>query len=197
MVRRGDQEGAGFLSNPVRGGNNDIPAPNQQREVKCLYKTSQNPDAHANSAKWERTMKIREIMTETVELVDPDTALCDAAQRMRDVSIGFLPVGVDDRLVGTLTDRDITVRAVADGLDPKVARVREAMSRTLIYCFEDQDTSEAATLMAENKVRRLPVLNSAKRLVGVISIGDLAVRTGDDDVVGQTVQDISGASANS
>jgi CBS domain-containing protein len=142
-------------------------------------------------------MKIREIMTETVELVDPDTALCDAAQRMRDVSIGFLPVGVDDRLVGTLTDRDITVRAVADGLDPKVARVREAMSRTLIYCFEDQDTSEAATLMAENKVRRLPVLNSAKRLVGVVSIDDLAATTGDDDVIGQTVQDISGASANS
>jgi CBS domain-containing protein len=142
-------------------------------------------------------MKIREIMTETVELVDPDTKLCDAAQRMRDVSIGFLPVGVDDRLVGTLTDRDITVRAVADGLDPKVARVREAMSRTLIYCFEDQDTSEAATLMAENKVRRLPVLNSAKRLVGVVSIDDLAATTGDDDVIGQTVQDISGASANS
>jgi CBS domain-containing protein len=142
-------------------------------------------------------MKIREVMTEMVELVDPDTVLHDAAQRMRDVGIGFLPVGVDDRLVGTLTDRDITVRAVADGLDPKVARVREAMSRTLVYCFEDQETSEAATLMAGNKVRRLPVLNSAKRLVGVISIGDLAVRTGDDDVVGQTVQDISGASANS
>jgi CBS domain-containing protein len=142
-------------------------------------------------------MKIREVMTEMVELVDPDTVLHDAAQRMRDVGIGFLPVGVDDRLVGTLTDRDITVRAVADGLDPKVARVREAMSRTLVYCFEDQETSEAATLMAGNKVRRLPVLNSAKRLVGVISIGDLAVRTGDDDVVGQTVQDTSGASANS
>jgi CBS domain-containing protein len=142
-------------------------------------------------------MKIREVMTEMVELVDPDTVLHDAAQRMRDVGIGLLPVGVDDRLVGTLTDRDITVRAVADGLDPKVARVREAMSRTLVYCSEDQETSEAATLMAGNKVRRLPVLNSAKRLVGVISIGDLAVRTGDDDVVGQTVQDISGASANS
>jgi CBS domain-containing protein len=129
-------------------------------------------------------MKIREVMTEMVDLVDPDTALRDAAQRMRDVGIGFLPVGVDDRLVGTLTDRDITVRAVADGLDPKVARVREAMSRTLVYCFEDQDTGTAATLMAENKIRRLPVLNSAKRLVGVVSIGDLAARTGDDDVVG-------------
>jgi CBS domain-containing protein len=142
-------------------------------------------------------MKVREIMTEAVELVDPDTVLRDAAQQMRDANTGFLPVGVDDRLVGTITDRDIAVRAVADGLDPKVARVREAMSKTLVYCFEEQDTSEAATLMAGNKVRRLPVLNSAKRLVGVVSIGDLASRTDDDDVVGQTVQDISSASANS
>ena len=142
-------------------------------------------------------MKIREIMTEAVELVDPDTVLRDAARQMREAGTGFLPVGVDDRLVGTLTDRDITVRAVAAGLDPTVARVREAMSKTLVYCFEDQDTSEAATLMAENKVRRLPVLNTAKRLVGVISLGDLAAGTGDDDVVGQTVQDISGAPANS
>jgi len=141
-------------------------------------------------------MKIREVMTEMVELVDPDTVLRDAAQQMREADIGFLPVGVDDRLVGTLTDRDIAVRAVANGLDPKVARVREAMSNTLVYCFEDQDTSEAAALMAENKVRRLPVLNSAKRLVGVVSIGDLAATTGDDDVVGQTMQDISGASPN-
>jgi CBS domain-containing protein len=141
-------------------------------------------------------MKIREVMTETVELVDPDTVLRDAARQMREAGTGFLPVGVDDRLVGTVTDRDITVRAVAQGLDPKVARVREAMSKTLVYCFEEQDTSEAATLMAENKVRRLPVLNSAKRLVGVISLGDLAAGTGDDDVVGQTIQDISGAPAN-
>ena len=141
-------------------------------------------------------MKIREVMTEMVELVDPDTVLRDAAQQMREVGIGFLPVGVDDRLVGTLTDRDITVRAVADGLDPKVARVREAMSKDLVYCFEDQDTSEAASLMAENKVRRLPVLNSAKRLVGVVSVGDLAARAGEGAVIGQTLQDISGAPAN-
>ena len=142
-------------------------------------------------------MKIREVMTEMVDLVDPDTVLRDAAQQMREANIGFLPVGVDDRLVGTLTDRDIAIRAVAEGLDPKVARVREAMSNTLVYCFEDQDTSEAATLMGENKVRRLPVLNSAKRLVGVVSIGDLAAKIGDHDVVGRTVQGISEAPTNS
>lgn len=115
---------------------------------------------------------------------------------MRDVDTGFLPVGQDDRLVGTLTDRDITIRAVAEGHDPKVVRVREAMSENLVYCMEDQDSSEAAELMAENDIRRLPVLNSDKRLVGIVSLGDLAARTNDDDVVGQTVQDISSAPSN-
>ncbi|UEM22737.1 CBS domain-containing protein [Skermanella mucosa] len=141
-------------------------------------------------------MKIRDIMTTEVELVHPDTLLRDAAQKMRDVDTGFLPVGEDDRLVGTLTDRDITVRAVAEGHDPKVTRVREAMSDKLVYCMEDQDSSEAAELMAENDIRRLPVLNSDKRLVGVVSLGDLAARTNDDDVVGQTVQDISSSPSN-
>ena len=141
-------------------------------------------------------MKIRDIMTTEVELVHPDTLLRDAAQKMRDVDTGFLPVGEDDRLVGTLTDRDITVRAVAEGHDPKVTRVREAMSDKLVYCMEDQDSSQAAELMAENDIRRLPVLNSDKRLVGVVSLGDLAARTNDDDVVGQTVQDISSSPSN-
>ena len=141
-------------------------------------------------------MKIRDIMTTEVELVHPDTLLRDAAQKMRDVDTGFLPVGQDDRLVGTLTDRDITIRAVAEGHDPKVTRVREAMSDKLVYCMEDQDSSEAAELMAENDVRRLPVLNSDKRLVGIISLGDLAARTNDDDVVGQTIQDISSSPSN-
>jgi CBS domain-containing protein len=144
----------------------------------------------------EKTMKIRDLMTTDVELVHPDTLLRDAARKMRDANTGFLPVGQDDRLVGTLTDRDITIRAVAEGHDPKVARVREAMADGLIYCFEDQDSSEAAELMAENEVRRLPVLNSDKRLVGIVSLGDLAARTGDDDIVGQTVQDISSSPPN-
>jgi CBS domain-containing protein len=139
----------------------------------------------------EMTMKIRDIMTKDIELVHPDTLLRDAAQKMREADTGFLPVGEDDRLVGTLTDRDITIRSVAEGHDPKVTRVREAMGDELVYCFEDQETSEAAELMAENDIRRLPVLSSDKRLVGVVSLGDLAAKTGDDDIVGQTVQDIS------
>jgi len=136
-------------------------------------------------------MKIRDIMTSDVETVSPDTPLRDAAQRMRDTDTGFLPVGENDQLVGTLTDRDITIRAVAEGQDPNSAKVRDAMSENLVYCFDDQDSSEAAELMAEKQIRRLPIVNRDKRLVGVVSLGDLATRTGDDDVVGQTVEDIS------
>lgn len=136
-------------------------------------------------------MKIREIMTKQVETVSPDTPLKEAARMMRDADIGFLPVGENDRLVGTLTDRDIAVRAVADGKDPNSARVRDAMSPGTAFVFEDQDSSEAATIMSEKQIRRLPVMNRDKRLVGVVAIGDLATRTTDDDVVGQTVEDLS------
>lgn len=136
-------------------------------------------------------MKIREIMTKEVEVVHPDTTLKDAARMMRDADTGFLPVGQDDRLVGTLTDRDIAIRAAAEGKDPGSTSVREAMSEDLVYCFEDQETADAAQVMSERKIRRLPVLNRDKRLVGVVSVGDLATRTGDDDIVGQTVEDVS------
>jgi CBS domain-containing protein len=136
-------------------------------------------------------MKIRDVMTRSVELVNPDTSLQEAARKMRETDTGFLPVGENDRLVGTLTDRDITIRVVAEGRDPKSAKVRDAMSDELVYVFEDAETAEAADLMAQRQIRRLPVLNQDKRLVGVVSLGDLATRTPDDDVVGQTVQDVS------
>ncbi|HEY0835534.1 MAG TPA: CBS domain-containing protein [Azospirillum sp.] len=136
-------------------------------------------------------MKIRDIMTKQVEIVTPDTSLKDAARMMRDADIGFLPVGENDRLVGTLTDRDIAVRAVADGKDPSSAKVRDAMSPHIDYVFDDQDTSEAAQIMSSKQIRRLPVMSREKRLVGVLAMGDLATKAHDDDMVGQTVQDIS------
>jgi CBS domain-containing protein len=136
-------------------------------------------------------MKVSEIMTGDVEVVSPDSPLVEAARRMRDLDTGFLPVGKDDRLVGTLTDRDIAIRAVAEGKDIARAKVRDAMSDRIAYVFEDQDTAEAAQVMAERKVRRLAVLNRDKRLVGIVSQGDLAVRTPDDDLIGQTVEEIS------
>jgi CBS domain-containing protein len=119
-------------------------------------------------------MKISECMSKQVELTSPDTTVSEAARLMRDGDFGFLPVGENDRLVGMITDRDITVRAVAEGKDPRNMLVREVMSTDVFYCYEDQDTSEVAKNMGQNRVRRLPVLSRQKRMVGIISLTDIA-----------------------
>jgi CBS domain-containing protein len=136
-------------------------------------------------------MQVKEVMTRGAECVRPDDTLQQAARKMRDLDVGPLPVCDNDRLAGMLTDRDITVRAVAEGRDPKSAKVRDAMSEGVCYCFEDDDVSDAARLMKEKQVRRLVVLNSDKRLVGIVSLGDLAVETGDQKLAGQTLERVS------
>jgi CBS domain-containing protein len=136
-------------------------------------------------------MEIREVMTTEVRLVDPNTTLRDAAQMMRDGDFGLLPIGENDRLIGTITDRDITVRAVAAGKDPNRTAVRDAMSEGITWCFEDQSCAEAAALMGEKQIRRLPVLNREKRLVGIVALGDLAVEHGADDEAGDALSEIS------
>jgi CBS domain-containing protein len=131
-------------------------------------------------------------MTSEVECTQPSATIREAAQRMRDLDVGILPVcGENDRLAGMITDRDIAIRAVAGGFDPVKATVRDVMTPNVIYCFEDQDISEAAQLMQENQVRRLVVLNDEKRLVGVLSLGDLAVDVGDDELAGHTLEAVS------
>jgi CBS domain-containing protein len=120
-------------------------------------------------------MNVQDIMTPTVDLTDPNTTIREAAQRMRDDDVGSLPVGENDRLVGMVTDRDIAVRGVAAGKTPDDCHVREVMSEGIYYCFEDEDAQRAADVMAEHRVRRLPVLNRDKRLVGVVAIADLAL----------------------
>lgn len=119
-------------------------------------------------------MQIKDVMTEVVDLVDPETRIADAARKMRDNDIGALPVGEGDQLVGLLTDRDIVVRAIAEGKDPDSFTVREAMSKRVLYCFDDQSTDEVATNMGMEQVRRLPVVDREKRLVGIVSLGDLS-----------------------
>lgn len=119
-------------------------------------------------------MKIRELMSHDVELVDPNSTIRDAALKMRAEDIGALPVGENDRLIGMITDRDIVTRCTAEDHNPGKCRVRDAMSKKICYCFEDDDLDAAAHIMAEHQVRRLPVLNSSKRLVGMISLGDLS-----------------------
>ena len=120
-------------------------------------------------------MQVNEIMTREVQLVSPEDSLQTAAQVMAVYDFGMVPVGQDDRLVGMLTDRDITTRAVARGLNPAQCRVGEVMSPEVIYVFDDESLEDAARNMSELQIRRLPVLNRDKRLVGIVSLGDLAV----------------------
>ena len=136
-------------------------------------------------------MKLSEIMTRDVEILQPDDTLSSAAQKMRDRDIGFLPVCDGDSLMGVLSDRDIAIRALADSLDINVMLGRDLMTTPAIYCFDDQDVTEAAKVMGENQIRRLVILSREnERVVGVISLGDL-VRKGITDLSGQVLQKVS------
>jgi len=136
-------------------------------------------------------MKLSEIMTREVVILQPDDSLQSAAKKMRDHDIGFLPVCDGETLLGVLSDRDITIRALADGMDVNIMLGRDLMTAPAIYCFEDQDVSEAAGIMEENQIRRLVVVSrDDKRLVGVISLGDLA-RNGTAQLSGKVLRKVS------
>jgi CBS domain-containing protein len=136
-------------------------------------------------------MRVKEAMTPVVEVIDADNTLQEAAAKMKARDIGPLPVCRGEQVVGMLTDRDITVRATAEGEDPTTIRVKDIMTEEVITCFEDQLVSEAGLIMEEKQVRRLVVLNRAKRLVGIVSLGDLAVQTGDEQLTGNTLEAVS------
>jgi CBS domain-containing protein len=135
-------------------------------------------------------MQISECMTRDVRTIAPGKSLCDAAKMMADMDAGALPVGENDRLVGMITDRDIAVRAVAAGKGPETL-VRESMSAEVRYCFEDDEIESVARNMGQQQLRRLPVLNKDKRLVGIVSLGDLACSDERSEVVGETLENIS------
>lgn len=118
-------------------------------------------------------MQVKDVMSKSFNWVPPEATLAEAAQIMKDQDIGFLPVGEEDRLIGTLTDRDITIRAVADNLDAS-SSVKDVMTSKVMYCYDDQSVDEICSNMADVKVRRLPVVNRNKRLVGTVSLGDLS-----------------------
>lgn len=122
-------------------------------------------------------MQVSKVMTRDVKIASPDDTLQRAAQLMSEGDFGILPVGENDRLVGMLTDRDITVRAVAQGKAPAQCHVRDVMSHDIKYIYEDETLEDAARNMSELQVRRLPVLNRDKRLVGIVSLGDLALKS--------------------
>ena len=136
-------------------------------------------------------MQLREVMTRHIEEIRPDANLKEAAEKMRSMDIGALPVCENDRLVGMLTDRDIAIRAVADGRDPMQTCVRDAMSAGTVFCYEDDDVSEAARIMEQKQIRRLPVFNRQGRAVGIVSLGDLATRIGNDHLSGDVLEQVS------
>jgi len=118
-------------------------------------------------------MQLREIMTRDVEVIKPETSVNEAAQKMRSLDLDALPVCEGQRLVGMVTDRHITIRATAYGLDPNMAAVCNYMSSDFICCFEDQDIKEAEQLMRQRGVRRLPVLTREKQVAGIVALNDL------------------------
>lgn len=122
-------------------------------------------------------MKISEVMSNTVEVVGTDASLQEIAKKMQNSDCGCVVVVKDDRLVGMVTDRDIALRCIAEDHDPVEMVAEKIMTRDILYCRDTDDTDDVVRNMALNKVRRLPVLNAEKRLVGIVSLGDLASHT--------------------
>ena len=139
-------------------------------------------------------MKVSEIMSHNLECVEPTASIKEAAEKMRSLDVGFLPVCEEDgAVVGTLTDRDITIRHVADGQNPYRVKVRDIMTPDALYCLEDQDVEEVARYMQEHEVRRVLIYDWNHHLVGVVSLGDLSKVAGEERLAGETLKDIAEA----
>jgi CBS domain-containing protein len=136
-------------------------------------------------------MKLRDIMKSDVEVIPPECNLADAARKMKSLDVGALPICDGERLLGMITDRDITVKGTAEGLNPDQIEVRDIMSSPVIYLFEDENVESAVRLMEVKQIRRLIVLNRDKKLAGIVSLGDLAVKTGNEELAGEALEKIS------
>ena len=136
-------------------------------------------------------MNVNSCMSTEVRLASPHDSIRDAARMMKEIDAGILPVGEDDRIVGMITDRDIAVRAVAEGKGPET-HIGEVMSREVLYCYDDERLDDVARQMRELQIRRMPVLNRDKRLVGIVSIGDLSLT--DQDGGARAANALSGVS---
>jgi CBS domain-containing protein len=139
-------------------------------------------------------MRVSEAMSRDVRVAHPEQRIKEAASTMADIDAGVLPVGENDRLVGMVTDRDIALRAVGVGKGPETT-VREVMTLDVKYCFDDEDLVEVSKRMAEQQVRRLPVINRDKRLVGILALGDIAAVEG-PGTTGRAVEGISRPGGN-
>lgn len=136
--------------------------------------TFANADACEGVMPWRNLMKVKEAMHRDVQWRDPSTPITEIAELMRYEDIGAVPIGEDDRLVGMVTDRDIAIRAVAEDGDLSTTTAGDVMSEGVIYCAEDEDVEDAIHLMEDKQIRRLPVINHEKRLVGMLSLGDVS-----------------------
>lgn len=139
--------------------------------------------------------QVRDVMTNEVRTIDPETPILKIARIMRDDDIGAVPVAEDDRLIGMVTDRDIVIRALADGEDFEELSARDVMSPRLLYCTEDQSLEAVLKNMGEQQIRRLPVVNREKRLVGVVSLGDLS-GTAKPAKAGEALKEVSKPTAH-
>ena len=135
-------------------------------------------------------MKLRDVMTRHVEVVRPDSTVKEAAQKMKQIDVGSIPVCEGDRMIGIITDRDIAIRLVAAGRDANT-RVSDCMTSEVVCCRADEDIKEAARLMEDKQIRRLAIVDDDLRLVGIVSLGDLATDTGDSKLAGEALEKIS------
>jgi CBS domain-containing protein len=135
-------------------------------------------------------MKVNQVMHAGVQWVDPDTSVKTLAALMRDHDIGAIPIGENDRLVGMVTDRDIVCRCVAKGLDIATTLARDVMSKGIVFCQDEQELDDAARIMENRNIRRLPVLNKDKRMVGMLSIGDMS-HAGSRELTGEVMHAVS------
>jgi CBS domain-containing protein len=166
----------------------DQPPPQQARKGQAKGSGS---DKSGTRDTRRTVMLVKDVMTKNVECVRPDDTLQEAARKMRDLDVGPMPVCDGDRLAGMVTDRDITIRATAEGKDPKACKVRDVLTKDVVYCFEDQNINEAAELMQQRQIRRVLVLNRDKRLTGIVSLGDLAVDGPSKKETAETVKAVS------
>lgn len=139
-------------------------------------------------------MILRDIMTEHVESIPSETSIRNAAEKMASLDVGAVPVVENDQPVGFITDRDITIRAVAEGLDPETPSVRDIMTPGVESLYEDQDVEDAAMLMEKQKIRRVLVVDREGQPVGIVSLGDLAVRSDNDQLTEEVLEEISSPS---
>lgn len=136
-------------------------------------------------------MRVKDVMTHDVQRIHRNAGIQEAAEQMKTLDVGMLPVYDGDLLVGTLTDRDITIRGIAEKRIPSRTKVSDVMSPGVTYCFQDQDVEEAAKIMAEKQVRRLVILNRDKRLVGIVSLSDIATAANAKQVATSALEKVS------